>query len=261
MQVLVFLDLDDTLFHSRAKCPEDQALYPVAYLPDGSAHSWMSARQRALWVLLAQGASLIPTTARDLAAFKRVDLPFKSWRILDHGGVILDPADRPDPAWLAQSAEAAGKTLTGLEALLALTQGRIAREGLAVRARIIADFDIPFYLVAKYRGDRAQDLDRLQSIWLDWVQGQGDAYRLHRNGNNLVVLPHWLGKEHAVRALIARLGPALTLGIGDSLSDAPFLAECDYAVLPRASQLFAAGLGPLLGGPESMSQPWPESDR
>ncbi|QIK38726.1 haloacid dehalogenase [Caldichromatium japonicum] len=255
MQVLVFLDLDDTLFHSRAKCPEDQALSPVAYLPDGSAHSWMSARQQALWGLLEQGASLIPTTARDLGAFKRVDLPFTSWRILDHGGVILNPQDQPDPDWLVHSAEAAAKTLPGLAALLALTQDLIARKGLAVRARIIVDFDIPFYLVAKYRGDRTQDLDRLQSIWLDWVQGQGDAYRLYRNGNNLVVLPRWLGKEYAVRALIARLRPALTLGIGDSLSDADFLAECDYAVLPRASQLFAAGLGALLRGPKAIPQP------
>ncbi len=39
----------------------------------------------------------------------------------------------------------------------------------------------------------------------------------------------------------------MTFGIGDSLIDGAFMAECDYALTPRGSQLFAETLGrPLL---------------
>ncbi len=252
MQLLVFLDLDDTLFQSQAKCPEDQGLYPAAYLPDGRAHSWMTRRQQGLWGLFAQhaNASLIPTTARDLESFRRVDLPFTSWCILDHGGVILEPQGQADPEWLARSAQAARATFSGLQVLLKGAQSWIERARLAVRIRLIADFGIPFYVVAKYRAGRLEDLDRLQQdLIAHWIAEQGGCYRLCRNGNNLAILPRWLGKEWAVRQLIARLAPDLTLGIGDSLSDGAFMAECDYAVLPRRSQLFAATLAQLQAEP------------
>ena len=90
MQAYVFLDLDDTLFQSRAKCPVEDDLYPAAFLRDGSAHSFMTAKQRALWRLLETNMTVIPTTARDWEAYRRVELPFRSWRILDYGGVIID---------------------------------------------------------------------------------------------------------------------------------------------------------------------------
>ena len=37
--------------------------------------------------------------------------------------------------------------------------------------------------------------------------------------------------------LRAEHGEILTLGMGDSRSDGPFLALCDYAITPRHSQL------------------------
>ena len=58
--------------------------------------------------------------------------------------------------------------------------------------------------------------------------------------NNLALVPRFLGKERAVRHVIRHhLGPepVLTLGMGDSLSDIPFLSACDFSVVPTASQL------------------------
>ena len=42
--------------------------------------------------------------------------------------------------------------------------------------------------------------------------------------------------EHVLRS---RFGdePIATLGMGDSLTDAPFLGLCDYELTPRSSQL------------------------
>ena len=67
-----------------------------------------------------------------------------------------------------------------------------------------------------------------------------DGFLTHANHNNLSFMPGFLGKERAVRHVIERhLGPEplVTLGIGDSFSDAPFMGLCDYTLVPRESQL------------------------
>ena len=248
MKRLVFLDLDDTLFQSQRKCPSDGELYPAAYLADGRAHSFMTARQRSLWRLLDDDQStLIPTTARDHEALRRVDLPFPSWRIIDYGGIILTPEGRPDSAWLERMEAHSHDALDEFNALLDQILTVVAHERLALHARLVTDFGVHFYLVAKYLKERAADLDRLQRELAEpWVAERAGAYRLHRNGNNLAIIPRWLGKEWAVRHLIECLthewGELLTIGIGDSLIDGAFMAECDYAITPRGSQLFAATL-------------------
>ncbi|EXJ13798.1 HAD family hydrolase [Imhoffiella purpurea] len=248
MRTLVFLDLDDTLFQTRRKCPPEADLHPVAYLEDGSANSFMTEGQKALWRLLDDNATLIPTTARNLGALRRVDLPFRSWSILDYGGVILDPRGEPDAGWMERMRAASGETLEELEALLEEAESFVARSALSVRIRIIEDFGLPFYLVAKYRSGRAEDLERLhRDLVLPWLSLRQDRFRLHRNDNNLAVLPATLGKEYAVRYLTERLSDAgetlMTIGVGDSLIDGAFMAACDFAITPRNSQLFGATLG------------------
>jgi len=243
METVAFLDLDDTLFQSKSKCLTQEALRAVAFLGDGSAHSFMTPKQQTLWRLLYSSMRVIPTTARDWAAYRRVRLPFRDWVILDYGGIVLDPQGTPDPAWLEEMREAMRIAVEELRLLLDVALGFASVRNLSVRIRIIEDFGIPFYLVAKYRDGRVADLDGLQrEIVEPWLARRGDGYRLHRNGNNLAALPATLGKEHAVRHLIRRLRTeheeVLTFGMGDSLIDGAFMAECDYALTPHGSQLF-----------------------
>lgn len=249
MHTLVFVDLDDTLFQSRRKCLSDEdRLHPAAYLRDGSAHSFMTAKQQTLWRLLDANATLIPTTARDLDSLRRVDLPFRSWSIIAYGGIILTPAGQPDAHWLERMREVSRAALDDLRELQERAEQLIAREALAARVRIVGDFELPFYLVAKYQDGQVAHLERLQETLIQpWVEQRRATYRLHRNDNNLAILPRALGKEHAVRHLIERLrqewGELMTVGIGDSLIDGAFMAECDYALTPRDTQLFAHTLG------------------
>jgi len=250
----VFVDLDDTLFQTRRKCPHEPNPRAAAFLADGSAHSFMTARQRSFWELWAGRGTLIPTTARNRDSLDRVELPFSSWRVLDHGGIILDAEGVPEPEWLARTAAGARDCLGALQDLLELAEALIGRERLAVRARIIEDFGLPLYLVAKYRDDRADDLERLQrELMAPWVAARADGTRLHRNENNLAVIPAHLDKAFAVRYLIDRLrreaGEVTTFGVGDSLSDAAFMAECDFAIIPRATQLSASTLAALSAHP------------
>jgi len=50
-----------------------------------------------------------------------------------------------------------------------------------------------------------------------------------------------LDKRHAVEHLTERLrrehGEIVTFGMGDSLSDLGFMSTCDYALVPKASQI------------------------
>ena len=63
---------------------------------------------------------------------------------------------------------------------------------------------------------------------------------LHYNGNNLALTVVGAQKHDAVREVAAELerdGPIVTLGAGDSLTDLPFLRTCDFALVPKGSQI------------------------
>lgn len=250
MEKVIFLDLDDTLFQSRAKCPPGTELSETAYLADGRAHSFMTGKQRVLWRWFDEHLRVIPVTARSGDAFRRVNLPFRDWAVIDFGGVVLQPGGEPDGEWLERSRALAAGYRAALQELQEAAVAFAESHGLAVRIRIGEDYGVPFYWMAKYRDHHAGHLDRLlQEFVVPWLAEQGGGFYLHRNGNNLAVLPASLGKAHAVRHLIQRLrlrhDELLTLGMGDSLSDAAFMAECDYALTPRCSQLFESGLAPF----------------
>ena len=63
---------------------------------------------------------------------------------------------------------------------------------------------------------------------------------VHVNGNNLAIIPKFVSKQKAVEFFINKYDPnreRVILGWGDSLSDAGFLACCDWFGMPKNSQL------------------------
>lgn len=241
MNTVIFLDLDDTIFQTLPKCPPAEPTSPAAFGRDGAPLSYMTARQRALLELLLRAGTVVPTTARSVDAFRRVDLPFTGPAIVGFGGIVLLPDGRHDPAWDAQVRPQCEAMAGELRAHLDATQRFIAAQGLGANARIICDLDLPLYVVVKHpKGDH----ERLVPIRSElWAAIDPERFFIHQNGNNLSLVPRFLGKDRAVRHVLAHHvgpGPVLTLGVGDSLSDAPFLAACDFALLPRGCQL--AGL-------------------
>ncbi|MBI2808440.1 MAG: haloacid dehalogenase [Planctomycetes bacterium] len=238
MRTVLFLDLDDTIFQTRPKCPGDDVLHPVAHRRDGTPLSFMTPRQRAFLEMWLRAATVIPTTARNLDAYSRVDLPFEHLAILDFGGVVLLEDKTLDAAWDAQIRPRARAFAPELRILHAAVERIIARRRLGAYARVIADFDMPLYVVVKHPdGDCA-----LLAVIHDELRASADLSRcfVHQNDNNLSLVPAFLGKEHAVRHVVHhRLGPepVLTIGMGDSLTDAGFLDVCDYSLMPRACQL------------------------
>ncbi len=244
MHKFLFVDLDDTLFHSLPKCAADDVLQPIAFLEDGAPVSYTNARQRAFLAMASAGMTLIPTTARTHGAMGRVDYPFASYRIIDFGGVILAPDGTPDPVWHARMRDDMATALPGLRQALAMCDEYVQRAGLAARPRLVDDLGLPFYVLLKDPHKVAACLDAIeQEAVLPWLAGEGRDFCLHRNGNNLAILPQVLNKARAVEYLQARLrdehGDIMTFGMGDSRSDARFMAACDYAIVPRGTQLAA----------------------
>jgi hypothetical protein len=238
MQTYVFLDLDDTLFQTRPKCPPDEPLTPAALGRDGEPLSFMTQRQQALFDLLARSGTIIPTTARNLDAFRRVRLTFRSLAILDFGGVVLLPDGNLDPVWDAHVRPLAIAFVSELEQLRQTLVEFIGKHRLGVSPRIITDFGMPLYIVMKHPAGNVAVLDRVRREML--ADLDTERFLVHANDNNLSVMPRFLGKEQAVRHVIEHhLGddPVLTIGVADSLSDAAYLGLCDFAMLPRGSQL------------------------
>lgn len=233
MRRVLFLDLDDTIFHSRRKRSPGRGAEPVALASDGTPDSFMSDRQQAFFDWIIDGAEVVPTTGRNVAAYRRVELPFAGWTICSFGGVVLRPDGTSDPRWRERIAPLAS---AADEFLHALVENTLAASGdRPVRARVIDDDGLPLYISVKSEHAGLDDLAAtLRS-------GLPSGWRVHVNANNLAILPAFLGKEHAVRWFIETIaGPdALLIGAGDSISDAPFLAACDYALTPSDSQIIA----------------------
>jgi hypothetical protein len=238
MKTIIFLDLDDTLFQTRPKCPPGIPLAPAALRPDGEPLSFMTPLQQHLFDLLGGAATIIPATARNFDAFRRVQLSFHSLAILDFGGVILHPDGTLDPGWDAQVRPLALSIGEELSEICRSLADFSSAQSLCVQPRIIHDFGMGLYIVMKHPAGDVAILEHIRTEAL--ARLDRERFFVHANDNNLSVVPRFLGKEQAVRYVLAHhVGeePILTVGVADSLSDAPFLNLCDFVLLPRGSQL------------------------
>ncbi|NOT86537.1 MAG: hydrolase [Methylococcaceae bacterium] len=247
MQSYIFLDLDDTLFQTLRKCAlgaDDPDLQVRAYLPDGSANSFATRKQQWLWDWLAKGFKVVPVTARDFQAFQRVHLPFQEEVVLNHGAVILDKQRVVDRAWVDSLVQELPAYTAQLVAVWAEVEA-YAKQYPGFKLRLVRDFDVTWYGVIKHGSGQEAPLQALLNAVVKPFAGIADgSLYWHLNGNNLAILPRIINKEAAVRYLLEgyrRVHPEmLTFGAGDSHTDAAFMALCDYALIPKNTQLFSA---------------------
>lgn len=247
---VLFTDLDDSLFSSGRKCRETTGLEPAAFLGDGSPCSYTTPAQRAFFEAARRDMIVVPTTARDADAYARVALPFSSYAILDHGGVVLHPGGTLDRHWLERTRDAANTARPHLDDLRRRVDTYLAHTALRAWVRIVEDFGVAFYVLVK---DKSRDAATLAAIEGDvirpWVADGRETYFVHHNDDNLAIMPATLDKEHAVRyvagLLRAEHGDIITFGLGDSRSDARFVRACDYAIIPARTALSELTLGAL----------------
>jgi hydroxymethylpyrimidine pyrophosphatase-like HAD family hydrolase len=245
MQSYIFLDLDDTLFQTLRKCglgADDPQLQVRACLPDGTPNSFATYKQQWLWDWLEKGFKIVPVTGRDGFAFDRVTLPFQEEIVLNHGAVILDKDRNIDRVWMAKIMQELPKYHELLLELWSEIEAYcLCNNGYKVR--LVNDFDVTWYGVIKHvEGAEAPLEVILKGIIKKHPYILNGSLYWHLNGNNLAVLPKIINKESAVSYLInnyKKQHPALvTFGAGDSNSDAPFMGLCDYALIPKNTQLY-----------------------
>ena len=242
MHSYIFLDLDDTLFQTLRKCPQNATRLEVrATLADGTPNSYATVQQQWLWDWLGRGFRIVAVTARDVGAFYRVNLPFQEEVVLNHGAVILNAHRDIDTQWqqhiLKDLPDYQHKLLTLWQAI----EHYCARhEGFKIR--LVNDFDTTWYGVLKHGAGTETPLQAvLEAVIKHHPLVLSGCLYWHLNGNNLAILPNSIRKENAVRYLLNRYQQQypdlITFAAGDSYTDAPFLALCDYAIIPKNTQL------------------------
>ena len=244
MQNLFFVDLDDTLFQTLRKCGQTllEDLTPRAFLKSGETISYATPKQNQIWEGLTRAGRVVPVTARNFDAFSRVNLTFKHEAILNHGAVILDAQGRIDPEWQAYMAEALPPFHTLLLEVWELVQAHTYQHP-GLRPRLIEDFGVCWYGVVKHADAEEEPLQDLALLLQNHTALTSGQLYCHLNGNNLAIIPAVVAKAHAVQFLLQRYAKLydsiLTIGVGDSKTDQPFMALCDYALIPGNTQLGA----------------------
>ncbi len=227
---LAFSDLDDTLFQTRAKCPPGGDLVLAAQHATPERQSFTTGAQRQLIGTLHEaGGLLIPVTGRTPAAMARVRLPFHAEVICDHGATLLDPGGTVNEEWAGRvQALLADDTVARAQP----AAQRIAdQHGCALSTHTVQG--APYMHVLKHpaRGSLTAAYHAARAL-------QGAGLTVIANASHISLLHAQVTKAAAVAFVRARY-PAhlLTLGLGDSLSDLPFMRACHFWLTPTGRQI------------------------
>ena len=232
---MAFTDIDDTLIFSGRKLGERSAATVGAVRTNGSPASFATPQQAGLFALLAAAnAEIIPVTGRYKDALDRVCLEFHGFAALSHGAVVMNPEGDLCPGWHDLIAD----QIEYWEPVLHEANDRIAdcvaAHDLVVKTRVIIDQGVPSYVSIK---GPATGLDRLRSIFED------TQLKFHRNDNDVALLPPYADKQAAVSFILEQLDlpdDTLLIGLGDSVTDVPFLRACHFGLFPIGSQIDGA---------------------
>lgn len=239
MKPLLLTDLDDTLFQTARKMPEDAEKIPAAQGLNGDTISFMHPWQQDFihWALGCM--DVIPVTARGIDSFQRVHLPFQQEAVCVHGAAILTPEGTLDAAWHSQMQQQLAPYQSRLPNMLATALQTGETLGLSLRGWLESVEKTAAYLVIKSNASRAEDLQQLLHTLRETIDLQG--FYIHMNGNNLALLPDAVNKRAAaveiLRRHTAKHGRIPVFGMGDSVSDLGFMRLCDFAAFPPNSQL------------------------
>jgi len=232
-------DLDDTLFRSIAKHPDTVGLSRVTTATNGH-HGHMNAAQQGLFAALRSTGHVIPVTARSSDAFARVHLDFGTGRaVLANGAVVRDETGRPDPDW----SDHTGRIGRRFDPLFGEMSALVRAEfGEAVRSWVVKEEGAPVYFCVKMNAAEEVAVRDGITTARDLLSGRLDLSGMwaHVNGNNLSFTPIGISKRDACLHLIERLGDrggAPLIGLGDSLTDLPFMGLCDFMMIPSRSQI------------------------
>ncbi|MCW3782528.1 hypothetical protein [Defluviimonas salinarum] len=239
MTPVILADLDDTLFTTLKNYAgrDPASLRRVTTAKNGN-HSYLCGRRQAILDWLANGATLVPVTARSLDAYARVHLEtFVSGAVLSNGALIIGADGSEDLAWSARvrgHCDLAAPALTELRA-------RMMASGADLRIHDHLHDGVLVGMTAKSNDETPAGVEAILGKARALCEGLAAASRvaLHLNGNNLAFVPGGVSKRAAVEHLLATradLSGRPLIGAGDSASDLPFMELCDMMIVPSGTQ-------------------------
>lgn len=233
-QIFLLADIDDNLIES-GRTPSIPGSQPIAWDNEGAVCGFLTPKQAAMLDWFRAGCEIVPTTARSTEAYLRIGLPHKRYAITAFGGAILSASSQPLLAWQKHMAQSAAPAKPILEALQALVLKCASADKFDVRAVVVNDCGIDLFLSVKHNQRNLEELGILHRIV---GAAAPTGWTVHLNGNFLAVYPPHLGKEKAARWFIDNIVPkgAVTIGMGDSLTDIGFMSLCDYMLMPNNTQ-------------------------
>ncbi|ABM03098.1 sucrose-6F-phosphate phosphohydrolase [Psychromonas ingrahamii 37] len=244
-RIFVFTDLDDSLFSSKRKHTKTADSQITSVNKQGEIESYATLQQQKLVQMLAAlKASFIAVTGRRTSAYKHciIDQVTNSeYAIVSHGALILDKKSALLPCWInylnnTYDMKHWQKKLTQAHCQLI---NYFSAMNCEARVRLIIDHDICTYICIKIPAHQHQE-SLLAKINLHLKQLD---FSIHGNAGNFAVLPPYASKELAVNYLIKKLNISdkdVVFGIGDSVSDLPFIRNLDFAIFPKSSQIMKA---------------------
>lgn len=239
---LFLLDLDDTVLQTARKMSPDAPRQVAALDKHGQPLSFTNNTQRQFLDWLLATADVVPVTARSVDACKRVQISFSRGAICAHGAVMLNADGEIDADWHNHMIGVLGKYQSAIHSITQQLANIGIAMGLSLRTWVVEEQGMSIYALAKQNNHTDEVLAMVEGR-LRQTTDLSEFY-IHRNGNNLAVLPKVLHKSFAVQEWLRRdreqHGERPVLGFGDSLSDVGFMQLCDWWATPKNGQLAQA---------------------
>ncbi|HEW99035.1 MAG: hypothetical protein DRR16_21790 [Candidatus Parabeggiatoa sp. nov. 3] len=230
--ILLFIDLDDTLFQTKRKNPK--GVIPATLSAKAGNGSYMTQAQQHLFELFYESdkVKIIPTTARDFRQYQNTLLsqsPRIETAILYFAGMIIDKGIE-DKQWQQQIQQAYQQLKLPISQLLTQFEQLVDNHPQFTLYNVD-----DYYITVKAESDcpkatRDGLFSQLKTL-------ETSEYLIHQYDRAFSLLPHFLDKRYAVQYLIEKYQPDLTLGMGDSLTDWPFMQQCDFRIIPKEAQI------------------------
>lgn len=230
-KIFFFSDIDDTLIQTSRKTDFTKKTIVGSYNRDGEESSFFyEGTKLFIDTIIDAGINFIPTTARNLDAYKRT-IFYKNEKItyviLNFGALIL-VNNIIDKKWSDYMLKKY-KSITSINTIYDELNLKFKEQSIEITIKIIDSYYISIY--NKYNLDNKNIIKKIKKQ-LELFLLRYSQYYLYENGNSFGILPIFLNKQFAVDYLIKKELPILTIGAGDNISDLDFMKLTSFKLLP-----------------------------
>jgi len=231
-KIFFFSDIDDTLIQTTRKTDFTRKTIVASYDREGKESSFFyEGTKLFIDTLIDAGINFIPTTARNLDAYKRTVF-YKNKKInyviLNFGALIL-VNNKIDKKW-NNYIQAKYKSIISINEIYNKLIVKLKEKYIDVTIKIIDT-----YYISIYNKNNLDDKNIMRKIkkQLELFLLEYSQFYLYENGNSFGILPIFLNKKFAVNYLIKKELPIFTIGAGDNISDLDFMNLTDFKFLPK----------------------------